>query len=725
MKRMVLIAAVLALIAVAAPQASVDERRAAVHLQAAQVKETLEGDLKAAAALYQRAFDEANTNRQIAARALLGLGQAYQKLGTGDARAIFARLVREYADQKEIAATARAHLAGLSATASARRQDGPQRIMSVTSTWISSVSADGRLAAGIDDDGGIVLCDVSAGSTRALVRPAAGEHLFNAVISPDGRLVAYGAIARPSGSPWPVALRVIGVESNASPRTVWAQPSGQTILPVAWSTDGKEVLTRRGTGAAPGVPRASLTGFEMAWVSLTTGEFRAVRRFERWQNPQGTTVSPDGQWIAYADVPEPDPQGTNIHIYVTPAQGGTANPVVKMAGRNVAPVWTADSSRLLFTSDRSGQGLWSVAVQAGAAVGDPVQIQAGFNDRIVGRSASDVLYLARSRPGSPTVLVADHSASGVVVRYSFPGSNASISPNGGSVAFFSSKTNPTSTQLTVRHLESGEERRYAREFYSPGQGLPAPQWFPTGDALLVYAPPSGDDGPGGAFFRVDVATGAFSRLFPRDSQDYVRSVTGRLSHDGLTFYTLARTGKSGNWTQLVGVDVMTGSERGIATLPGEGLAAPVTAGLAVSPDGKSLAIQVVAAVERRPRATLFVLDLGNGAARQLHQPFLAGGYSPMLPAWSPDGQRVLVGQREDQSSWRVVSVPVNATSDPALVFDLSRLQTAIALPGIRPDSGGGITVSRDGSRMAFVATSVSTTELWASPLITSVADGNR
>src|SRR5215210_2794701 len=98
MKLMTLAAAIFALVFAVTPQASVDDRRAAVLLQAAQVKETLQADLKGAIALYQQAFDAAKTDRRIAARALLGLGLAYEKLGTGDARAILARVAREFAD---------------------------------------------------------------------------------------------------------------------------------------------------------------------------------------------------------------------------------------------------------------------------------------------------------------------------------------------------------------------------------------------------------------------------------------------------------------------------------------------------------------------------------------------------------------------------------------------------------------------------------------------------
>src|SRR5712691_305533 len=85
-----------------------DDRKASALLQAAQAKEAIEGDLKGAIALYQQAADEAGANRALAARALLGSGQAYQKLGGAQADAIFARIVRDFTDQRNVVAAARA-----------------------------------------------------------------------------------------------------------------------------------------------------------------------------------------------------------------------------------------------------------------------------------------------------------------------------------------------------------------------------------------------------------------------------------------------------------------------------------------------------------------------------------------------------------------------------------------------------------------------------------------
>src|SRR5688572_27799585 len=83
-----------------------------VTLQRAIRKETVEGDLKGAIDLYRKAAAEAGKDRITGAQALLHLAQCYEKQGNAEARAIYERLVRDYTDQKDAVATARARLGG-------------------------------------------------------------------------------------------------------------------------------------------------------------------------------------------------------------------------------------------------------------------------------------------------------------------------------------------------------------------------------------------------------------------------------------------------------------------------------------------------------------------------------------------------------------------------------------------------------------------------------------
>src|SRR5262245_45862947 len=85
----------------------------ATLLQAAQIKETVQNDLPAAIALYERAVRAAAADRSLAPATLLGLARAYERAGRIEARAIYARIVSDYPDAGAPVTTARARLAVL------------------------------------------------------------------------------------------------------------------------------------------------------------------------------------------------------------------------------------------------------------------------------------------------------------------------------------------------------------------------------------------------------------------------------------------------------------------------------------------------------------------------------------------------------------------------------------------------------------------------------------
>src|SRR5712692_1286853 len=85
--------------------------QAEVLMQAAHQKQLVEGQLEEAIQLYKRIVQEHAGNRVLAAKALLEMGQCYEKLGKTEARNAYERVLRDYADQNEAAAQARTRLA--------------------------------------------------------------------------------------------------------------------------------------------------------------------------------------------------------------------------------------------------------------------------------------------------------------------------------------------------------------------------------------------------------------------------------------------------------------------------------------------------------------------------------------------------------------------------------------------------------------------------------------
>src|SRR5512136_2744632 len=126
----------------AAQKDSQKDPRAEAQLQAAINKETVEGDLKGAIEQYQKLAD--SSNHAVAAKALLRMGQCYEKLGDMEARKAYERVVREFSDQKETAATAQARLAALAGATGGLGSS----TLTVRRVWAGTpaggVSSDGR-----------------------------------------------------------------------------------------------------------------------------------------------------------------------------------------------------------------------------------------------------------------------------------------------------------------------------------------------------------------------------------------------------------------------------------------------------------------------------------------------------------------------------------------------------------------------------------------------------
>src|SRR4051794_29950093 len=97
----------------AVPLAAQKPEAAETLLQTAIKKEVVDGNLTGAIEGYKKALAAAKGNRSVAAKAMVRMAECYQKLGDGQSRAIYERVVRDYADQKEAVALARARLAPL------------------------------------------------------------------------------------------------------------------------------------------------------------------------------------------------------------------------------------------------------------------------------------------------------------------------------------------------------------------------------------------------------------------------------------------------------------------------------------------------------------------------------------------------------------------------------------------------------------------------------------
>jgi dipeptidyl aminopeptidase/acylaminoacyl peptidase len=239
-----------------------------------------------------RVFEEVakGPDRSLAARSLLYAGICYEKLGKNEARKAYQRVIREFEDQAEVVAEARARLSALNeakaSTAMVVRRvwSGPEL------SFTTSLSTDGRNIFYTDwETGDLAVLEIASKRKRRLTNKGSWFHPFDpgewAVVptpSPDGTQVAYQWYNKDQFG----ELRLVGLD-GAGPRVLCRNEEVNYIVPAEWSSDGKEILAL--------FSRKDRTN-QIVLVSVKDSSVRVLKTLER-QRPLKMSLSPDGRYI--------------------------------------------------------------------------------------------------------------------------------------------------------------------------------------------------------------------------------------------------------------------------------------------------------------------------------------------------------------------------------------------------------------------------------------------
>lgn len=700
------LAAMALLVITAAPlvaqRAAITNDDADVMLQAAMHKEQVEGRLPEAIEAYRVVVAKAGSNKGVAAKALLQLAGAYEKLGRPEARATYQAIVRTYPDQPAVVEAARARLAA--GATSGPLDVLPRRVLEGGWDNPFDISADGRFTVGPEraafESFSIVLRDVVSGRATPLAAGSPGHGGFQARISNDGRRVAFSwwDNDRPS-------LRIVETDAGSSPTIIEAP-----MLPLDWSPDGRAVLVGIGRYGDPARPR-QLTSAELGWLSVETKSFRAIRTFEPWQipHPGSPRVSADGQYVAFGARPTAD--SADRYLYVIDASGQRETAVVTAAGTHDSPVWTPDGAHLLFVSNSGGpSSLRSIGLQNGRATSAPRIVEPAFPGMPIGMTTSGTYYYTRERGGGNYGYVISRRPSPGERPDVIPGLSASWSRTG-SLAFVNNDGQQT-LNLIVRNMTTGEER----SFQPAGLGVASPRWLPDGSGVIVVVNEQVSSQKRPTFHLLDLRTGKFRKLFDRDANGRPRTDVGAVAPDGKTLYLGVRNNEASAVTGIVGVDLATGQERPVATFsPGTG---PSDAfGLAISPDGTTLA--AAAWTRANAAARIFTVGVDGSNYREIVGSFETGWLGDTIK-WTPDGRRILFVAFDANKQWRIMSVPAGGGQAEFDGLDFDTL--APLLPGLRmfPGNFNNIDLSPDGSRIIASTLTSSKFELWTLDNLLSV-----
>jgi Tol biopolymer transport system component len=653
-------------------------RTAEAQLKAAQNTEEVKGDLKAAIEQYKKLAQ--GTDRAVAAKALVRMAASYEKLGLDDARSAYERVVREFADETSSAAAARTRLAAMqtaSVAGQTTRLIWSDRRLSTGEP--GPISADGRYLTFLDriqpppSALGLAIVDLKSGKTKTFSLDK-GEWIEGSAMSPDGRQVAYVLVTR-DGQQYELHVRQVNGGEAAKGRRVYVNPGGHNMYLYGWSPDGKKILVSRGG------PEDQTPGLTV--VSIADGGIRVLPRGSYARIPfspdsrlvafwrSNTGIATDGLFVATMD-------GKETRIDVGP-------------GQNRWPVWSRDSSHILFENNRTGTwSLWMAPVAGGTPSGPARLVKENLGPyRPLGFTREGAFYYLGGR-GTTTVYTAEldarlnaTTAPAMVTNQYINSNRAGVwSPDGQNLAYIS--VTERGVFIRVRTVHTNEDREVPSRIPISGPV----RWFPDGQSMLVASRDARVlDGQLG-YYRVNVASGDAQLLHQTASRD-VMSTRPDLSPDGKTIFYLESPG------QPVRFDIDSRRETRLTPVgsPAQNeFRQPLS--LAVSPDGAQVAyvgpasLVVAPAVGGEPREVVRLP--GNSNARERAE--------GLGLAWSPD-QRYLFFVRPGKEFTGIWRVPVAGGEPENIGVSMGRIRA--------------LRVHPDGRRIAFDSVVDALSEVWA------------
>jgi Tol biopolymer transport system component len=634
-----------------------------VTLERAIRKETVEGDLKGAIDLYKKVIAGAAKNRAAAAKALLRLGECYEKQGDAEAKRTYERLVREFSDQTEEAREARTRLAAggsKSMVAQLIAKGGGGR-----------VTPDGKLCPIIDQEtGDVAVRDLQTGAIRHLTneggRQKGGGRGSSPIASRDGKQIAYKW--QPGSGPQ--ELRVINVDGSGM-RTVPYPIRGRDpffevgyIESWVWSPDGKSIL------AAGDVEKL----YGLSTIDLGSGEARGLadKRASGGRSLDLGGYSPDGHWVIYSvragwDSPDWD-------IFAIDTQTGKETAVVTGAGADRKPMWAPDGDKIVFRSDRNGNNaIWMVRFRDGQAAGTPILVKPDAGDyEPQGITSDGSFFYSLSHESrdvyqatvDPRTLRVQGTPARLVETYLGRNWGPSWSPSGDSFAYFSERDKVF--RLLV-HRVSSKETVAA----DPIRWPVVPHWCGSGEGLISWGTPTAVrhrifDARTGEASAPDIGVKGLRAPFQLG-----------LSPDCKAVYVSSYLRET-KQRRIYRYDISTARETDLLTDAGDWATGP-----SVSPDGRWLALH--GKLEGGKESGILVLSTAGGPLRML-APASWG------KQWTPDSKHLMYSHN-DELYW--VSVEGGAPQS-----------MGIRMPGVRFPS-----LNADGRRLLFEATE-SFAEFW-------------
>jgi Tol biopolymer transport system component len=607
----------------------------------------------------------------VAAKALLQIGKCYEKLGSLEARKAYETLLKEYADQGDIATEARARLSALTRSSDDSGIRMRQVWASSAANSAGSLSPDGRFLLYIDwnSGGNVAIRELASGKSRLITTSANGPDHFarNPKMSPDGKWIAY----QWQNEEFTYDLRVVGID-GLNPRIVYVEKSSD-IYPQAWSPDGEEIVIGRAMIDTEG--NSGYLGADVALVNIAQGTIRILKPNE---NVRNLVYSPDGKYLAY-DFEVAEDSG-KFDISLLALDEGKVIPLIRHPANDRLLGWIPGTNNLVFRSNRSGtDDLFVLHLQDGISRGAPEVIKRAIGEIAPVGFANDgsFYYSIYTRSASLRVAPFDMRSGKIQLENAkaYLGSNMSPkwSPDGSYLVFSTERNELTGPGfpfrfLRVRNMETGDIQEVAAHLMINSSYC----WTPDGRAIIVRGRDRGSRGKYG-IYEVEIPGGRASLLFELTNED-AADVIWTKDRKAVIY------SRGGSITMR---DLETNREKVLLKQPGLSLLA------AISPDGEYLPVMT-------GRKRLQLLSLTGGAMRELtqltDQQTIFGGLT-----WTPDGKYLVFSTVNGQGFNSLFRISLEG-GDPEKLWESKDL---IASLSIHPDG-----------RQIALSTLTQVTEIW-------------
>jgi Tol biopolymer transport system component len=618
--------------------------------QAALYQEEVKGDLERAIQLYRDIVERHGDARAVAAKALLHLGNCYEKLGRTEATNAYQRLLNDYADQSEAAAEARARLTALQRAIRAAEEVGitTRLVWSGPNASADGPAPDGKYFVWSDGQktGNLAVREVATGKSRYLTEDATYAEpwafSYGGRVSPDGEWVAHGYSQQDQGG----SLRVVGTDGENVRELL--REKGCWVHPYEWMSDGKHVAARWSCWSEAN-PQGT---FEIVMVSVGDGSAQVVHELPSARYGLRASLSSDDRYLVY-DGPVDQDDG-NYDVWLLPLDGGDVVPLIQHPAKDHLLGWVPGTDQVLFLSDRDGTwDLWAASIRGEAIVGPPRKLQrdmgevsaAGFSE------SGSFFYKVFTRWFTTSISPFDLAAGAVNLEAATPllGSNRDPhwAPDAQYLAFITESPSLTSGKLgriNIRHLTTGEQRELASHL----RARFLEEWSPDGRAILVIGMDDTQEDRKYRYgiFAVDVASEEVTRLVSLPEGIALQQLSAEWSHDGeAIIYSVTGEQQLG---RLVRRELASGEE---SELYQDSLLIPSL--LKVAPGGRHAVVSVRDPHSATEGGSLAVLDLETGYKRPI---FAAGDSVSYLGftsvSWTPDGEYILYSVPIQGDEWR-------------------------------------------------------------------------